>query len=500
MAKQTFTETSLPGLEDPRIAGLPEGVKAPADALLLAAGSGDEAAHEEAFRRFLEGVFIRPELVAEGAAFLARAYEGREEWLARHLGTPELVQEMATGQALLTCVAAGEWVARRDFTRLLRLAEGMLAARMHLRSADCLDLMLAMASTLAVMKQQKAAALVSHVEERRREGVTVDETLLAEARHRLTVADVVGAANQATREMWDQRLLQPGREWTWTSDQERQALRDLAEWLPRGHAACADFARIVPVSWWDLWEAWQPRQEAATPDEELRNEPAAVEAAAWTGGLLTGESAEEPAEARLEDPVEELRLRLGWFVAGGVIGALAAVLLQVFSSEKPGENGPREAESVGTETVRAGETALGSGVQGSAALTWCREERERLAEELVHVGRLGAVRAAGWGENAAFLTGLTPDLPSQSQMYRKMLTLLHLDPPQDAETRAMVPRLLLRRGADEQLVSLWERCLEAGLGMRPEIAAAAREALDQPALNWTAEQRERLRRLGRDQG
>jgi len=118
----------------------------------------------------------------------------------------------------------------------------------------------------------------------------------------------------------------------------------------------------------------------------------------------------------------------------------------------------------------------------------------------VHVGRLGTVKAAGWKENAGFLTGLTPDLPSQSQMYRKMLVLLHLDPPEDEETRSMVPRLLLRRAADEELVSLWERCLDAGVALVPEIAAAAREALSQPSLTWTPDQRQRLIKLSEANG
>ena len=147
------------------------------------------------------------------------------------------------------------------------------------------------------------------------------------------------------------------------------------------------------------------------------------------------------------------------------------------------------------ETVDSAEVGTVVRKEGGEAVTWCNEERERLAGELVHVGRLGAVKASGWAENAGFLSGLTADLPSQSQMYRKMLTLLHLDPPKDGETRMMVPRLLLRRGADEELVGLWEHCVEGQTGMQMEIAAAAREALEQPSLAWTTEQRTRLQRI-----
>jgi hypothetical protein len=484
MAKNKLTDTSLPGLEDPRVVGLSEGLRGLADSLLLVAGSGDEFAHEEALRGFFGAVFNRPDLVAEGAAFLARAYEGREAWLAQRAGTPELVQEMATGQAMLTCVVAGEWVDRRDFTRLVRLADGMLAARMHLRSGDCLDLMLAMASTLALVKQPRAVSLVNHVVDCQKEGLVIDVGLLEEARHRLQIADVVGAANQATREMWDQRFLNPGKVWEWNGPQERQALRDLAEWLTPGHPAGADFGKIVPAVWWDLWQV----RSVAGVDEGGGGATGSgiEEASPWTGGLLAGETEGAMAGGMAEGEDAETRLRLGWFVAGGVTGALAAVLLQILAG---GDAGSGESKG-GAPDVEAV-----AGKQGTDAVAWCQEERERLAGELVHVGRLGAVKASGWAENAGFLSGLTADLPSQSQMYRKMLELLHLDPPQDAETRSMVPRLLLRRGADEKLVGLWEQCVDGGRGMRGEIAAAAREALEQPALQWTAGQRERLQRL-----
>ncbi len=485
MAKRNPKVPSLPGLEDPKIAGLPEEIKPVAEALLQA-GIGEEVVHEEALRRFVECVFNNPQLVPQGAAFLTQAYEGREAWLSKRVGTPELVQEMATGQALLTCVAAGEWVARRDFTRLLRLAEGMLAARLHLRAPDCLDLMSAMASTLALIKQPKALALISHVEECRRDGVTIDEELLAEARHRLQLADVVGAANQSTREIWDQRLLNPSREWTWTSEQERRMLQDLAEWLTPGHPASGDFERVVPSVWWDLLLARHMAQLSTEPT--VAPEFTGAEVASWTGGMLEPEARDEVKEDG-EDAESALRVRLGWFVAGGLTGALAVVLMQVLAG------GVSQSEVPLAIPVTAPPQAVASGEAGRVATQWCQEEKERLAGELVHVGRLGAVKAAGWRENAGFLTGLTPDLPSQSQMYRKMLVLLHLDPPQDSETRGMVPRLLLRRAADEELVSLWERCRDAGIALGPEIAAAAREALDQPSLSWTPDQRERLIKL-----
>lgn len=484
MAARGPSKKATPQVDPPVWAGLPEPLLPAARALAAALEGAEEAAQEAALARFLETGFSQLERVPAAAAFLARLYEEREGWLARRVQTQELLQEMAAGQAILTCVVAGEWVTERDFARLTRLADSMLAARLHLRAPDCLDLMLATASSLAIIKHPRAASLLQHVEDCRKQGVAVDEFLLRDARRRLSLGSVVAAADQATREMWDQRLQKPDHNWTWSSPLERQALRDLAEWLDPAHPSAPEFAKVVPPAWWDLWTrqvmaAPAPASSASPPPPSppKENEP---EPASWAGARLAGLGNE-----KTPPPAWELSLRAGWLLAGGLIGALLTLLLV-------GRNHPKPPASPQNEVPRA--IAILPPVSPGTA-KWVEEERERLTGELEHVGRLSAVKAAKWSENATFLTGRTPELPGQSQMYRKLLVLLHLDPPQDPETRGMVPRLLLRRAADEETLRLWERCLESRVPMAAEIAAAAREALSQPALSWTAEQRERLQKL-----
>ncbi len=487
MAARGSSRKTAPQADPPVLAGLPDALLPAGRALVTAVERGDETAQEAALARFLESGFSQLEQVPVCAAFLARLYEERESWLSRRVQTQELIQEMSAGQAILTCVVAGEWVMERDFVKLTRLADGMLAARLHLRAPDCLDLMLAAASSLAILKHARAMSLLNHVEECQKAGVVVDSILLEEARRRAALGSVVAAADQATREMWDRRLQQPGRDWTWSTPQERQALRDLAEWLEPAHPSAADFARVVPPAWWDLWTrqvltAPAPMPVEPPPVESTAPAPALTprpEPASWAGTRLTNLEEEKPIP-----PAWERYLRLGWFVSGGLTGMLVAMLL-------PGRVKP----NASTAAEPAREVPKAIAIQPPETGGWLEVERARLTGELEHVGRLGAVKAAGWTENAAFLTGRTPELPAQSQMYRKLLVLLHLDPPQDPETRGMVPRLLLRRSADEETLRLWERCVENRSLMTGEIAATAREALNQPALPWTESQRARLQKL-----
>ncbi len=484
MAARGNSRTPARQAEWPVLAGLPESLLETGRSLAEAVAGSDEATNEAALARFLEAGFSHLDSVQASAAFLARLFEGREPWLARRLQTQELIQEMASGQAMLTCVVAGEWVMEKDFVKLARLADGMLAAKQHLRTADCLDVMLAAASSLAVMKNTRAASLLHQVEDCQKNGAAVDAALLREARQRVSAGSVVAAADQTARELWDQRLQPPVRDWSWSSPKELQALRDLAEWLEPGHPAAPQFARVAPAAWWDLWTRQAVTVPAPVieppstpPPQEIKPEPAP--AANWAEGLLT-----RPGGSEIPKQGWDLKQHLMGFLAGSAAGVILTLLA----------GGGSEAD-----TPAAGADQLPKAVAISPSSNsnagWLLEERERLAEELEHVGRFGAVKAGGWGENALFLTGRTPELPVQSQMYRKLLVLLHLDPPQDAETRGMVPRLLLRRAADEETVRLWERCVEAGSNMTPEIAAAAREALNQPSLPWTAEQRQRLELL-----
>lgn len=465
---------------------LPDTLHGGARALLVAAGKG-EGPHLEGLQRFLEVGFSKPEHLLDAAVFLVDFYEGAEAWLAHHIGVQEMIQELSHGGVALTGVVAEQWIIQREMVRLVRLADGLLAAKMHLCAPDCLNVMLALTCSIALHKPQRAATLLAHVEScARGGGGGADGELLAEARQRMAVAEVVAPADQATREMWDQRLQKPGGDWTWATARERKALSDLADWLTPGHVAEKSFASAVPPAWWDL----RCRQERTERQGDLFSDAAVADGAkertpSWAPAHLAGPDEAPLLVDQVAGAVESLgdhKLGFNGFWAGLGVGLLVAGLIGfIWAGREP--RGPGAVDRAELEEI------IGPGQDWMA---WRLDEMRNLAGDLMMVGGAEKLRGGPWAENAALLTGRTVDLPLQSQRYRRMLAYLHLDPPMDAEVRIRLPRLLLDCAPNEDTLRLWERCLLAGVPLRQEIALAAQEALGRPALRWDSGQRERL--------
>lgn len=486
------TNTRVGVAWDAVVLSLPETLRAAARALVVAAEKG-ETAHVESMQRFLEVGFSKPDHLLAAALFLVEFYEGAESWLAHYIGVQEMVQELSHGGVALTGVVAEQWMIQRDMVRLMRLVDGLLAAKLHLKAADCLNVMLALTCSIALHKPQRAAALLAHVEAcSKGDSGQVDGELLAAARQRMAVAEVVAPADHATRDMWDQRLQRPGGDWPWASVRERKALSDLAEWLTPGHLAENSFAATVPPAWWDLRCRRErvERQGDLFAEESIR-EREEPKGASWAPSHLAGADEAPLLEDQVVGVVEsllEIKVRLCWFGAGIAAGVLAAGLIWLVWGGG-GARGPGALDRAELEKI------IGPGQDWMA---WRLEEMRTLAGDLIMVGGVEKLRGGTWAENAALLTGRTVDLPLQSQRYRRMLAYLHLDPPLDAEVRIRLPRLLLDCAPNEDSLRLWERCLLAGLPLRREIALAAQEALSRPALRWDSGQRERLSVLAVD--
>jgi hypothetical protein len=141
------------------VEGLPGTLRGVARGLLAAEGKG-ESAQVEALQRFLEVGFTKTEHLVEGALFLTQFYAEDEAWLAKHLGVQEIVQELSYGGGALTGVVAEWWMRQRDLVRLVRLVDGLLAAKLHLRTPDCLNVMLALTCSIALHKPQRGSCAV----------------------------------------------------------------------------------------------------------------------------------------------------------------------------------------------------------------------------------------------------------------------------------------------------------------------------------------------------
>jgi hypothetical protein len=472
------------------VEALPEALRGVARGLLVAEEKG-EGAKWEALQRFSESGFSKPEHLVECAFFLTRFYAADEGFLAKCIGVQEMVQELSYGGGALTGVVAEWWMRQRDLVRLVRLVDGLLAAKLHLRTPDCLNVMLALTCSVALHKPQRGAALLAHVEVCEKEAGKggVNEELLAAARQRMMVAEVVAAADHVTREMWDQRLQKPRGDWTWSSARERKALSDLGEWLTPGHPAEKVFAAVVPPAWWDLWtkREYGPRQgDLFAGYQENKGEEATV--GGWAPDHLAGADELPLLEDQMAGAIEtmlERKIRLQWF-SGGLMGGLlvAGLVFLIWGGSR--QRGPGAVDRAELEQI------IGPGQDWMA---WRLDELRGLAGDVMLVGGMESLRGGLWADNAALLMGRTVDLPIQSLRYRRILAYLHLDPPLDPEVRVRVPRLLLDCAPDEDSLRLWERCLLAGLPLKREIALAAQEALGRPALRWNEGQRNRLTAL-----
>ncbi|MCB1227269.1 MAG: hypothetical protein KDK99_15735 [Verrucomicrobiales bacterium] len=453
------------------MARLPEGLRAGGAELWAARGRREEAGCFEAFR---QAAFAKPEWVLEAADFLVHCFEGREPVLAGWTGIGELMQELSSGGAMLTLTVVTEWVMGGERRRLLPFADAVLASRAHLTAEPTLDVMLALASTLAFLRPARARDLLAHVEACRRDGVAVDRAAHAEAVWRVACGQVVAAGEEEVRSFWDQRLSRGSEDGGWDQAEEQRALRDLAMWWREEEPAAARFRAVLPADWDARRDRWAgPRSGSEALGEERVAESRQVENEDVDSDVVDEEG-----------PRHWVMAAGSWwqgFLVGGLTGVvIAALVFMVFEW-----NAARHRSQAVSE-VEPGERP----VSPQAA-----REVERLEEELRFLGNVESLREVSWDKASRMLMGETPDLPYDSRLYAELLVLLHWAPSRDPITRFHVAELLLRRAPTGDLVTLWEEVAEANEEMRPAIAHAAREALAMVTASWTDELRERLGRL-----
>jgi hypothetical protein len=503
--------TPTPEPEPPAEPEFPKALVAPAEK--LSRSLHDSALLPQAFADFCSMAYAKPEWVGAASTFLAEQFEGREEELADMARVPDLIIELASGHYALSFMAASVWAERCDIARLARMAEALmakLAVKSMPASAEVIDLMLALATSLAISRYARAEQLV-HVATPL--ATAEHHQALAEARQWLAVGRLVRSGDQEVRDLWDQRLRRPRHRWTWEQPVEQAALAQLAEVMTPDAEGLAWFQPVVPACWWDL-ALRRAAERAARPEtraveEEPREKPATA----------------EPSQVITRTPV------VIWhavpFFVGGLVGAWAFALgvwLGPFDLVRPTEGEPAAAPPVavvkdkpvpaedrpvqGDTTQRLPATAEPTVAPAPPPAAspapadhpdrvWREEEKARLLAEHPELASWSeSFRSGTWAEHRALLEGADPTLPKDDPEYARLLVWLHLAPAADAEINARVPGLLAAYQPESFVLDLWQRLIYPGSPNAALIKQAARTEHQERPQSWSPSQRARLNLIG----
>lgn len=456
------------------IAELPAELQNSALALLHAVTV--KVAVAEHFDAFCAQAFSKPEWAAVASPVIAEMFEHDEDKLAELARIPDLVIELGSGQATVTCMVAARWAARGETHRLTRLAESISASHVS-KNACAVEVMLALAATLAVTRFSKAEQLYNAALQLAGEE---HQEVIADAQKWLAAGRVVCSATQEERDFWDVRLRKPRAVWTWQSDSELRALDTLSDRLTPDMEGAGLFKAVVPGCWWDL------ATKCARQQEKLGLMAKQVETAQ---SVAQTRAAPEPPQERLvpESTASQFHRmskpgrERGLFLLGWVCGVLAMAITVV---ALPAEFVQRVL--AGISPARPSPPSL---LEKEA---WRKSNLQRMASDMSpYLAQHKAAKTGLWQDNQKLLLGQSQELPDNSPQYMKFLVWLHLDPPEDVEARKRVPKLLLSKMKSDAL-SLWEELIYPGSLNAPEIMHAAKEAVDDPSFQWSEEDKKRL--------
>jgi PIN domain nuclease of toxin-antitoxin system len=458
-------------------AEVPEELRASAKGLLRAVAT--KVAVPGHYDAFCCQAFSKPEWAAASSVLIAEMFEQDEDQLAELARIPDLVIEMGSGQVNVTCMVASRWAARGETHRLSRLADAIVASHAS-KNACAVDVMLALAATLAVTRFSRAeqlynAALPLAGEEH--------QEVMADAKRWLAAGRVVCSAAQEERDFWDVRLRKPKVVWTWRSKAEREALDHLSECLAKDAEGAELYKAVLPECWWELAMKYLQQQEKlvlATQKQEAVKLESGVSPKAQpepfpSAGRVSRETLPHPHAGPLA------RFLLPWFC--GCLAMLLTVLLL-----------PREFVVRILDTLKPKE-ALSTPAEMEA---WRKEALQKKSVEMAQYAPQQALAKTGdWHENEQVISGQSKELPFESPQYLQLLVWLHLDPPQNEEVRMQVCTQLLKR-VKADAISLWELLVYPGSTNAVEIKKAARDALTDKSFQWSEEEKKRLGMIGAD--
>lgn len=439
-----------------------------------------------AFADFCAKAYVRPEWAGPASEFIVNSFENREAELASMARIPDLIIELASGQQALTTTVAFQWAANSDSARLAKLAEALAATQSKIQSSEVVDLMLALATSLAITKYTKAEQMLTLSEPQAQEE---HQESLVEARLWLAAGRMLCGCSQETRDLYDQRLRRRRTAWTWESPVECAALQELAEHLHPGREGAGLFRAIVPPAWWEMAN----KLAAERAQVEAQHEEAALAAQAAPASAPMAEMPPQLSSSYFPPEPAPVLAGNAWpFFAGGLVGA-AALSLVIWVS-------PYELKkSLPTSTDHAEFVAEAPAADAPAAPqeTWRKEEAARVAAANADIQDMqGRIRTSKWADVESLLSGTTPDLPKEDERYARLLSWLHVDPPEDVEIRNRLPGLLAAARPDSVTLELWEKLAYRGSPIEEAVREGARRQLYENKDAWSPSQETQLNRLG----
>ena len=497
----------------PDVESLPREVRALGRDLITALQNGVQV--RETFSAFCSAAYVKPDWAGPASEFLAALFEEKEDILSEMARIPDLIIELASGHYTLTFMVASRWLLKGDTARLVRLAEALIATQARMSGGEIVDVMLALATSLAVTRFPRAEQLLIVAEPQATED---HREALQEARLWLGAGRIVRGCTPEVRDLLDHRLRRSRNTWAWESREEREALTQLADHLDVDMEGAALFKAITPTVWWDL----------AMVRARERTEHEATEAPP------SPEPAPEPPLPGLDVSMLDDRTPIVvWnafpFFCGGLVGAaamagviwlgpydlikgspkLTSAPVTVPSTLAIAATKPKTSASTTTTTptaiapavavspAAAPSPAIVPVAQEQTMAQWRQQESAALAKESPELARLvDRIKVANWTLNEALLKGEMLELTRDNPDYQTLLLWLHLDPPQDADTRSRIPGLLAAVRQDTILLDLWEKLVYPGSPNAADIQIAAKKQHHDNAGAWSPAQRAQLSRIG----
>jgi hypothetical protein len=323
---------------------------------------------------------------------------------------------------------------------------------------------------------------------------------LVDARRWLAVGRIICSTSQEERDFWDLRLRKPKTAWTWHNKDERGALESLSECLSRNAEGSDFFQALVPPCWWDMAMKCVQQKEklSAKMGDSSSMKPEPEVQARANIDFPTLEKPRSQAEIPLHpQPSLQARFVLGW-VCGAMAMVITVLLLptevitRVLSTFRTTESASPHVNASKMASFVAGAVLQKTPAQKQA---WRKQNLEKISAEMERYSSIyDAVKTGRWNDHETVLFGQAEELPQDSPQFMKMLIWLHLDPPQDEETRVDVAKLLLGK-IKSDAIPLWEELTYPGSANADALRQVAAEALLDASFSWNEEEKRRLRLL-----